>query len=185
MATLKVRLENLAARMGGEAKALRTLINGNVPDLSALATTAKNNLVAAINEVRTLANGKQANLGFTPENVANKGVANGYAPLDGTAKIAAAYLPSYVDDVLEFANFAAFPGTGETGKLYIAIDTLAEYRWSGSVYVQLVSSPGSTDAVPEGATNKYFTDARAVSALAPSLGVVDTDYVAVFDAALV
>ena len=57
------------------------------------------------------------------EKSTNKGVANGYAPLDGTAKIASTYLPSYVDDVLEAANFAALPGTGETGKIYVTLDT--------------------------------------------------------------
>lgn len=86
------------------------------------------------------------------------------ADLDSGGKIPAAQLPSYVDDVLEFANSTAFPQTGESGKIYIALDTRYEWRWSGSTYVQLVSSPGSTDAVPEGSTNKYFTDARAVAA---------------------
>lgn len=72
-------------------------------------------------------------------------------------------LPSYVDDVLEYANLAAFPATGETGKIYIAIDTNRQYRWSGSAYVQIVSSPGTTDNVPEGSTNQYFTQARVRS----------------------
>ena len=35
-----------------------------------------------------------AELGYTAENVANKGIINGYAPLDATAKIPATYLPS-------------------------------------------------------------------------------------------
>jgi hypothetical protein len=39
-----------------------------------------------------------------------------------TGIISSARLPSYVDDVLEFANFAAFPATGETSKIYIALD---------------------------------------------------------------
>ena len=39
--------------------------------------------------------------------------------------------------VLEFANFDAFPATGETGKIYIALDTNFTYRWSGSAYVQI------------------------------------------------
>ncbi|MFN9955634.1 MAG: hypothetical protein ACK55I_21255, partial [bacterium] len=86
-------------------------------------------------------------LGFTPENVANKAVANGYASLDGSGKVPSNQLPSYVDDVLEYANLAAFPATGETGKIYIAIDTVKTYRWSGSAYVEITSSPGSTDAV--------------------------------------
>lgn len=38
------------------------------------------------------------------------------------------------------------------------------YRWSGSTYIEISPSPGSTDAVPEGSTNLYFTTARAASA---------------------
>lgn len=40
-------------------------------------------------------------------------------------------------DVLEFADFASFPTTGETGIIYVALDTNFTYRWSGSVYVQI------------------------------------------------
>ena len=53
--SLQNRLTDLATRIATECKALRTLINGNAPDLSALTTTAKGNLVAALNEVRALA----------------------------------------------------------------------------------------------------------------------------------
>lgn len=49
--SLSTNVSDLATRIGTEAKALRTLINGNAADLSALTTTAKTNLVAAINEV--------------------------------------------------------------------------------------------------------------------------------------
>ena len=104
-------------------------------------------------------------LGYTPENPANRGVANGYVPLDSTTKIAAVYLPSYVDDVLEAANLAAFPQTGEIGKIYVAVDSNKTYRWSGTVYTEISASPGSTDAVTEGASNLYFTTARARAAL--------------------
>lgn len=52
-------------------------------------------------------------------------------------KIPQSQLPSYVDDVLEFANLAAFPSTGETSKIYLAIDTNFPYRWSGSSYVKI------------------------------------------------
>jgi hypothetical protein len=53
--TLEQRLAALAQRAGTECKALRTLVNGNAADLTALTTTAKTNLVAALNEVRQLA----------------------------------------------------------------------------------------------------------------------------------
>lgn len=49
--------------------------------------------------------------------------------------IAAANLPSYVDDVLEYASLSKFPTKGESGKIYTALDTNKIYRWSGSAYV--------------------------------------------------
>jgi hypothetical protein len=81
-------------------------------------------------------------LGYTPENVANKGVNNGYASLDGGGKVPSSQLPSYVDDVIEVSSFATLPTTGETGKIYITLDTNKIYRWSGSVYVEV--SPSTT-----------------------------------------
>lgn len=67
----------------------------------------------------------------------NKGVANGYASLDNSGLVPAAQLPSFIDDVLEFANLASFPITGESGKIYVAIDTTKQYRWGGSSYLQI------------------------------------------------
>lgn len=99
------------------------------------------------------------------ESASNKGVANGYASLDGSGKVPSTQLPSYVDDVVEGANLAALPATGETGKIYVVLDTNKTYRWSGSAYVEISASPGSTDAVTEGSTNLYFTNARARGAL--------------------
>lgn len=52
-------------------------------------------------------------------------------------KVPASQLPAYVDDVLEFANLSSFPATGETGKIYVALNTNLTYRWSGSVYTQI------------------------------------------------
>lgn len=49
-------------------------------------------------------------------------------------------LPSYVDDVIEAANFAALPVSGETGKIYVTLDTGKTYRWSGSAYVELTDA---------------------------------------------
>jgi len=50
--SLATNITDLATRIATEIKSLRTLTNGNAADLSALTTTAKNNLVAAINEIR-------------------------------------------------------------------------------------------------------------------------------------
>ena len=53
MSTLVVRISDLATRMATECKSLRTLVNANGADLSALTTTQKASLVAAINELKT------------------------------------------------------------------------------------------------------------------------------------
>jgi hypothetical protein len=68
-----------------------------------------------------------------------------------------------VDDVIEYANLASFTEQS-TGKIYVARDTGKIYRWSGSAYVEISPSPGSTDSVTEGSTNLYHTNARAAAA---------------------
>lgn len=85
------------------------------------------------------------------------GVANGVATLDSTGKVPTGQLPSYVDDVLEFTNLAAFPATGETGKIYVALDTNKVYRWTGSVYIQVNASVSSADTATKLATARLIT----------------------------
>lgn len=79
-------------------------------------------------------------LDYTAENAANKGKANGYASLGGDGKVPANQLPSYVDDVLEFASKSNFPSTGEKGKIYVDLSTENIYRWSGSAYTEISPS---------------------------------------------
>ena len=45
-----------------------------------------------------------------------------------------------MDDVLDYNSQSNFPGTGESGKIYIAKDTNKTYRWSGSAYVEISAS---------------------------------------------
>ena len=139
--SLASAIQSLATRVATEFKTVKSKISGNnTGDLSGLTTTVKTSILAAINELVTSIAGKQTSLGFTPENAANKGAANGYAGLDGTGKVPAAQLPGFVDDVVECANLAAFPAVGETGIIYVAIDTNMTYRWTGSAYVSMNGS---------------------------------------------
>lgn len=64
-----------------------------------------------------------------------------------TGTIAAANLPSYVDDVLEYAGTSKFPSTGEAGKIYTDTTTNKIYRWGGSSYVVI------SDTIALGETN--------------------------------
>jgi Cellulase (glycosyl hydrolase family 5) len=73
-----------------------------------------------------------------------KGVANGYVPLNASTKIDSTYLPSYVDDVLEFNTLSLFPVVGTSGVIYIAADTNRQYRWTGTNFVDIT---GFVDSV--------------------------------------
>ena len=69
-----------------------------------------------------------------------KGSIDGVAELDANGFVKNTQLPSYVDDVLEYANYASLPLTGETGKIYITLDTNLTYRWTGSTYAEISQS---------------------------------------------
>jgi hypothetical protein len=208
MATTQERLATLITNLGTDWKNLWAKIG-----TGALNTTATN-LVAAINEVKVTADSAEptptatttlagkSELASDPEALAMSAgdrvltpanlsaitnVNNGLVKLDGSGKVASAQLPSFVDDVLEVANFAALPGSGATGVIYVTLDTNNVYRWTGTVYAEIAASPGTTDDVTEGVTNLYFTNARAdtradgrITAL---IGDPDTDLAALYAAA--
>ena len=108
----------------------------------------------------------------TASDLANKvntsavGANNGVASLDSTGKVPSSQLPSYVDDVLEYADRTSFPSTGETGKIYIAKDTNKTYRWSGSTYVEISEglALGETSSTAY-AGNKGKANADAITAI--------------------
>ena len=92
------------------------------------------------------------------------GVASGVATLDTTGKVPSSQLPSYVDDVIEGANKAALPTTGEAGKIYVTLDDNKTYRWGGSAYVEISASLalGETAGTAyEGSKGKANADAIA------------------------
>ena len=78
--------------------------------------------------------------------------------------IPAQYLPSYVDDVLEFPLLAAFPTTGETGKIYVDTTENRTYRWSGTQYTEI----GKSLALGETSSTAYAGDKGAANAAAIS-----------------
>lgn len=54
--------------------------------------------------------------------------------------IKSSLLPSYVDDVIEVANYSALPATGESGKIYVTLDDGKTYRWGGIAYAEISAS---------------------------------------------
>ena len=73
--------------------------------------------------------------------VSQKGVYGGVATLGANdGKVPESQLPSYVDDVLEFSDSSYFPQTGESGKIYVDIQTNLTYRWTGTQYTEISPS---------------------------------------------
>jgi len=118
-------------------------------------------------------------------NTSSLGIANGVATLGADGKVPAAQLPSYVDDVVEAATSASFPAIGEAGKIYVALNNNKTYRWGGSAYAEIAASPGSTDAVAEGSTNRYFTENRVLATLLAGLSSATNAVIAAGDSVLI
>lgn len=131
--------------------------------LDGIPADATNN-AGTITEIRmngaSVSAGGVADLGTVVTDVSGKldasrvGTANGVAELDANGKVPSSQLPAYVDDVLEYASLSAFPESGETGKIYVAVDTNVTYRWGGSAYVVI----GSSLALGETSSTAYRGD---------------------------
>lgn len=165
---IKVKHDETGLVFGFDETGTETVTGVPVGNYGDVTSNADSTLT--VNSIGGVAAATVAGWGADKISVTQKGAANGVCPLDATSKISATFLPSYVDDIIEVGNFASLPETGEAGKIYVTLDTNFEYRWSGSTYIRLVSSPGSTDALAEGGTNLYFTNARAQAALTGALG---------------
>jgi hypothetical protein len=156
-------VQTVAGRTGNVALAKIDVGLGNVDntaDLNKPISTA----------VQTALNAKQNSLGFTPENVVNKGIANGYASLGSDGKIPSSQLPeggSYQGTWNANTNTPTITsGSGSNGDFYLVstagtttIDTISSWsvgdqiRFNGTVWEKIpttasVSSvAGKTGAV--------------------------------------
>jgi len=71
---------------------------------------------------------------------AQKWQASWLATLDWAWHVPSIQLPSYVNNIVEVANYAALPVTWVTWKIYVALDTNLTYRWWGSAYVAVTDT---------------------------------------------
>jgi hypothetical protein len=92
-------------------------------------------------------NAKQTAFTYTPENVANKGIANGYAALDSTGKIPVTCIPAGSSATFVVANPAArLALTGlVVGNKAFEISTTDSYIWDGTTWQ--VYAIGNTSTV--------------------------------------
>ena len=136
------KIKKLAAQRKQEI-----LKKSGVPDgisLKTLKAYAKSGMPSAFPQLNGILTKEQVGLGNLTNDVQVKrsemGVANGVATLNESGQIPSTQLPSYVDDVLEYATFSSLPEAGETGKIYVTLDDNLTYRWSGTQYVEVSKS---------------------------------------------
>ncbi len=198
--------QDFATTVAGALKATRVLLNGNVADLSALDTTAKGSLLAAINEVFSIANAA-ANSGGAVINDAAASTSETYSSDKIVALIAALILDSataagttwsssqittYVADQLSTLLGGA-PAALDTLKLLAdSIGDDANYAASVTAAlankIDLASAQTYTSAqIAQGQANLVaigMATAASVSALQTAIGDTTVDYAAAFTTAL-
>lgn len=142
----------------------------NILDGATLSTTELNYVDGVTSAIQTQIDGKLAST--------LKGAANGVAELDSSGLVPTSQLPSYVDDVLEYANASSFPGTGDSGKIYVALDTNDIYRWSGSAYVKVSDAVSTADQATALATARTISLSGDVTGSASFDGSADVSITA-------
>ena len=120
-----------------------------------------------------------------------RGSANGVASLDADGLVPASQLPASVKITVSSVadQTARLALTAEPGDIAIQVDTGTTYALSASPastnsnWKELTNTAAitaaidalDTDAIEEGTTNLYFTDARAIAALDPAIGSINTE----------
>ena len=134
--TLQIRIQDLATRVATECKSLRTLINGNVAGLGSLNTTAKTNLVAAINELKSTLDSMAGASGATINDVASSSTSQTWSITRINSAITSALngvlngAPAALDTLQELANalgndanFASTVTAGLSNRVRVDVNT--------------------------------------------------------------
>ena len=77
------------------------------------------------------------------------------------------------NDTVELALTGGVTPLAEAGKIYVTKDNNKSWRYTGTAYIEVSPGPGSTDALTEGSTNKYFTPERAQTATIETAAITE------------
>lgn len=179
--SLILRVQALATRVAAETKTVRTLVNGNTANLTTLTTTAKSNLVAAINELDAELTTLQGQMGAQINDVAVTSSTQTWsvdkiklelqAYKDSLTTGAAAALDTLAEIGAALGNDANFAATVTTA-LGNRVRYDASQTLTGPQQLQARSNIGAA----------ALTD---VTTLSDAIGDPETDFVATFNAGLI
>lgn len=169
------QIQNLATEMATAVKAVKTLMNGNAADLSALTTTTKTSLLAAVNELKAAIDAA----------VASSGAVIDDASTSSTTKT---YSITKIRDLVS-TSIAALTNGAPT-----ALDTLDELAAAlgddANFAATMTTALGNrvrTDTASQGLTSTQQANARTnIGAVSTTdIGDTNTDFAAIFNAGLI
>lgn len=173
MATLQVRLQDLATRVATEVKSLRTLINGNVADLSALTFGPKTNIVASLNALKVELDGVASAGGATINDASTASTTQTYSItkirdlVSTSIGVLTAGAPTALDTLDELAA-----ALGDDANFAATITTALGNRLRFDV-AQTLTAP-----------QKVQGNANLGSASLVDTGTLDTNFVTIFETGL-
>lgn len=178
MTTLVTRLGDLATRIATEIKSLRTLLNNNAANNAALTTTAKTNLVAAINELKSLADSAVSAAGSIVNDVASASTTQTYS-VNKIIDLIAVAKTAVKNEILNGAG-AAFDTLAE-------LQTLLEGDAASIAAINTAMGNRVRFDAPQtlSAPQKAQANTNMGSAALADTGVLDTNFVTTFEAGLV
>lgn len=171
--SLVQEIADVALRMATECKSIRTIVNGNAGDLSGLSTTAKNNLVAALNEVRALA-----------QSAASSGGAQINDAVTATTSVWSSQKVS--DQITAAINVLT---SGAPAALNTIDELAAALNDDANQITTILTALGNrvrVDTAAQGLTAQQQLNARTnIGAVSTTdVGDTNTDFVAIFEAGL-
>jgi len=174
--SLSTNVANLATRVATEVKAIRTLVNGNVADLSGLTTTAKANLVAAVNELDSAINAIDLT-DLIDDTVTASTTTWSSTKINSEVQGAVAALVDGAPELLDTLNELAAAINDDEDFVTTITGQISAAQTAAQNYADSVAQTAETNA------NNY-TDGE-ITTLENAIGDTDSDYVATFEAGLV
>lgn len=174
MANLVSNISNFATRTATENKALRTLINGNAADLSALTTTSKTSVVSALNELKATITSVSAAAGASVNDAATSSTTQTYS----------------INKIRDLVNTSISAVTAGAPAALDTLDELAaalgdDANFAATITAALGNRLRVDAAQTLNATQKATGLSNLGAVAAADIGDTATDYVSIFNTGLI
>ncbi len=175
--SLQTRLQDLATRVSTQCKTINTMLNGNAPNNSALLTTTKTSLLAAINELK--------------EEIDDLATAGGATINDGSSSSTTQTwsITKIADEIEDAATALKADLLGGAGAAYDTLQELAALIGDNADGISAINTALSNrlrfDAAQSlSAPQRVQGNANLGSASLVQIGDPDTNFVTTFEAGL-